>query len=65
MKKALRGLLNWLERKFPDRVEVTTAEYKALNERVKLLESKINTMGMAMGFGGSTGIVESHKPFTR
>lgn len=37
MKKLLRTYLNWLERKFPDRIEVTVAEYNSLLARMDRL----------------------------
>jgi hypothetical protein len=65
MKHLLRGLLAWMERKFPDRVVVTQLEYNALSNsleiisgtlsdltgRVVKLEFEVNKFNVAMGFG--------------
>lgn len=77
MKKALRALLAWLDRKFPDRVVVTLAEYNALKsqieaiqksvsiERIKKIESEINKFNAAMGFGNPLASQIQSIPFER
>lgn len=60
MKKFLRSILSFLERKFPDRLEVTLQEYEALKARVALvdpdkikrMEQEISKFNVHLGFGG-------------
>lgn len=67
MKKILRSILSWLDRKFPDKVVVTLAEYQKISDRIKAveddvakfdikrlqhIESEINKFNVHMGFGG-------------
>ena len=64
MKRFLRGVLNFLERKFPDKVEVTLERYTQLGatiaaqaeqlikqeERIKALEMNVLNLNQAIGF---------------
>lgn len=66
MKRLLRWAIDFLERKFPDKVVVTAAKYNALAEmqtaqaekiaeltgRIGQLETGIRTISMQMGFAG-------------
>lgn len=66
MKRFLRWTLDFLERKFPDKVVVTAAKYNAMTEsqvaqaakiveltgRVGQLETSMRAMSMQMGFAG-------------
>jgi wobble nucleotide-excising tRNase len=71
MRKALRGFLNWLDRRFPERVVVTQVEYVGLKAKVEALEkalekvtearlarieAEISKLNVEMGFGGGTVI---------
>lgn len=42
MKKMLRALLGWLDRKFPDQVILTMDEHNALQGRIRALEGMAN-----------------------
>ena len=64
MKSFLRAILNWLDRKFPDKLEVTPAEYGALvkgglentghiemlEARIKALETQMGNINLTLGF---------------
>lgn len=64
MKRFLRAFLNWLDRKFPDKVMVTAENWswvnqelkfqndqrKALEERIKALETQMANTQLALGF---------------
>ena len=64
MKSILRALLSFLERKFPDKVEVTVERYTQLGvtiaslseqaikheERIKALETQMTNTSLALGF---------------
>ncbi len=79
MKKALKAFVAWLDRKFPDRITVTQAEYDALKtaitslqavinegkvvERLGKAESEINKFNASLGFAG--GLVQKAGPFQR
>jgi hypothetical protein len=73
-KKALKSLIDWLERKFPDRIEVTMAEWLALRAKIENIEKVLQTMpkieaeiakfNVAMGFGGIQDKLKAG-PFTR
>lgn len=73
MKKALRILLNFLERKFPDKVEVRVSdlngwvgrqaileeEVKKLREMVDQMQSNLNNVNTALGFAApKMGVLE-------
>lgn len=51
MKSILRGILNFLDRKWPDKVVVTQKDYDKLIQRVERLESEINKFNVTMGYG--------------
>lgn len=65
MKSILRGILDFLERKFPDRLEVTLSDYQNIAAtvgmhgdqisdmavRLQKLEAHISNLNLAMGFG--------------
>jgi hypothetical protein len=65
LKSMLRGLVAWLDRKFPDRVVVTQLQYDSLVQsfngmsgnvadltaRVVKLEFEANKFNLAMGYG--------------
>lgn len=78
MRKMLRAFLAWCDKRFPERVVVTEAEFltmkaqldvvsKLLNEkRLEKIEAEINKFNVAMGFGGSTVIPKGMvAPFQR
>ena len=60
MKSFLRAVLNFLDRKFPDKVVLKIEDVKALEDRIKRLEeatgelddikASINRFNVAMGF---------------
>lgn len=64
MKAFLRAFLGWLDRKFPDKVLVTPADYQALHAgqathtgqlsalevRIKALETQMSNINLAIGF---------------
>lgn len=43
MKKLLRSILSFLDRKFPDQLVVTVKEYEEIKEAVKLVSQRIAT----------------------
>ena len=45
MRKLIRAVLAWSERKFPDRVMVTETSYLALQARIGALESDLVAVG--------------------
>ena len=63
MKRFLRALLNWLDRKFPDKIVVTQHDYDSLilkiqdlhvklnelNEKVNKLDQNVLNLNQAMG----------------
>jgi hypothetical protein len=66
MKNLLKQFVAWLDRKFPDKVVVTEAEYRALKTkldaieailgryseaRIKKIEDEINKFNVSLGFG--------------
>lgn len=66
MRKVLRSFIGWLDRRFPERVVITQAEFEKLKqdmiklsmltsneERLKKIETEINKFNIHMGFGGS------------
>lgn len=65
MRKLMRGFLNWLDKRFPERVVITQAEFltlkaqievlsKALSEeRIKKIEAEISKFNVSMGFSGA------------
>ena len=44
MKRILRAVLAFLDRKFPDRVEITLQEYKELREEMGMLNNAVQQM---------------------
>jgi hypothetical protein len=75
MKNLLRSILNWLDRKFPDRVEVTPEKFDTLlkrldilekaqiaDTRIKAIETEITKLNVSLGFVGS---VSKLGPFQR
>ena len=66
MKRILRYVLDFLERKFPDKVVVTDVKFKeldahiviahtrldAIEEKLKTLEANLLNVNQAMGFAG-------------
>lgn len=70
MKTALRAILSWLDRKFPDMVVVTQAQYDGLERRIKYLEGEVTKFNMSLGFGGvpvrpGADGQPARQPFTR
>lgn len=55
MKKILRSVLDWLDRKFPDKVVVTQKDYETLNARLRYLESEVTKFNASLGFMGVRG----------
>lgn len=63
MKGFLRSILDFLERKFPDKAVITTTDFKALKdvaarvpgleERIRSMEVEINKFNVQMGFSGN------------
>lgn len=65
MKRLLRELLSWMDRKWPDKIVVTKVIYDELERRIQMLEknqiaegrlkhieSEINKFNASLGFGG-------------
>jgi hypothetical protein len=57
MKKLLRSLLAWLDRKFPDRVMVDPNEYASMKSKVleldvqvKALQTQMANINLTLGF---------------
>lgn len=50
MKKILKALVAWLDRKFPDRIVVTQKDYDILNARIKNMESEVAKLNVSLGF---------------
>ncbi len=48
MKRWLRSLLAWMDRKWPDKVTVTLADYTALLARLTAIQEKVLVLGVAM-----------------
>lgn len=65
MKKMLRGILNWLERKFPDRVVVTQKDYDATMVRVQKLEAQVQALNVSLGLVGMQANIVGQGPFRR
>ncbi len=65
IKHFLGSVYMWLEKKFPDKVVVSTADYLTLKarvdvmekliseERLKTIENEINKFNISLGFGGT------------
>lgn len=56
MKKILRAVLNWLDRKFPDKVVVTQKDYDAMLGRVKNLEMQVQGLNVSLGLGSKIAV---------
>lgn len=77
MRHLLRSFLAWLDKRFPERVVITQAEFltmkaqidvmiKILNEdRLKKIEAEINKFNLHMGFGGAVLPKSVVQPFQR
>lgn len=77
MRRWLRGVLEWMDKRWPERVVVTQAEYMKLREtvdrvdkllkaeRLEKIEAEINKFNVAMGFGGSVVPKGTTIPFQR
>ncbi len=64
MRKLLRRFIEWSDKKWPDMVEVTMAEYLTLKakidvleksqigERLNKIEAEINKFNVSLGFSG-------------
>lgn len=52
MKTILRAILNWLDRKFPDKVTVTKADYDSIEKRLRYLEAEVTRFNASLGFMG-------------
>lgn len=79
MKRFLRALVSWLERKFPDKVTVTLEEWNKVNDRlkfmedemkkvpelrIKTIEQEITKFNVSLGFAGSVA-KQFASPFQR
>lgn len=70
-KRTLKAVVNWMDRKYPDKVVVTTEEYNKLKsqvgniteERIKAIEVEINKFNVSLGFGGT--VSQKLAPFSR
>lgn len=66
MRKQLRNLLDWMDKRFPEKVVVTSVEYAKMKEdldsikkaignvreeRLKKIEDEINKFNVSLGFG--------------
>lgn len=49
MKAILRAILSFLERKFPDRIEITMQEYKELREELGSLNQAVQAIPIVDG----------------
>lgn len=77
MRKILRNFLNWLDRRFPEKVVITQAQFEKLQADVKKLvetssevrfqkiEAEINKFNVHMGFGGALVPKGMAAPFQR
>lgn len=75
-KNALKSLVEWLDRKFPDQVVVTKEKFDFLearlvamekivtDQRLKTIEAEINKFNASLGFGGVTERLKV-QPFQR
>jgi len=57
LKAFLRAILEFMDRKWPDKVELTLVQYKELEERMKKIENQINQHNVALGFMPNVGKV--------
>lgn len=72
MKRVLKALVAWLDRKFPDKVVVTQKEYDTLSGRIKYLEAEVTKFNASLGFAGGLrgksdleSILNQPRPFQR
>ena len=78
MKKMLKAILDWMERKWPDVVVITQKEFDELKnelkkqneilsvyspERLKAIEAEINKFNVSLGFGAVAN--SQRQPFQR
>jgi len=66
MRTLLRNFIAWMDKRFPEKVVITQAEFLALRaqidvlsksvseERIKKIEQEINKFNVSMGFAGTT-----------
>ncbi len=52
MRRWIKGLIAWTERKWPDKVVVSQKDYEDLQKRVKYLESEVTKFNASLGFAG-------------